>query len=149
MNADPSDVARLVAAVFETAGALRQLGEQEAATAGQTQARWQVLSVVSDGEWTVPRTARRLGITRQSAQRTVEVLAADDLIRLAPNPDHARSPLLRLTRSGHEALSRIDEVADSWHRRVAPQLSAADLRATQATLDLLLDEARAGRSTTD
>ena len=50
--------ALLVADVYDAAGVLRRLGEQTAATEGQTQARWQVLSVISDGDWTVPMARR-------------------------------------------------------------------------------------------
>lgn len=42
------EIARLVADVFELAGLLRRSGEVVAAREGHTQARWQLLSVVSD-----------------------------------------------------------------------------------------------------
>ena len=48
----------LVADVYELAGALRSAGERIAATQGQTQARWQVMSVITDDELPVPRIAR-------------------------------------------------------------------------------------------
>ena len=57
--------ASLVAEVYETAGVLRRQGERTAATEGQTQARWQILSVISDGDWTVPMAADRLGTSRR------------------------------------------------------------------------------------
>lgn len=59
------EIARLVADVFELAGLLRRSGEVVAAREGHTQARWQLLSVVSDRALTVPQAARRLGVTRQ------------------------------------------------------------------------------------
>lgn len=142
MVAAPSDVARLVASVFETAGALRRLGDVEAATAGQSQARFAVLSVLSDGTWTVPRAARRLGIRRQSAQRTVDALVADGLVELRANPDHARSPLMTLTPEGRRVLARIQRVADRWHATVARSLDRRAVEVTRATLDALLAAAR-------
>lgn len=59
------EMALLVADVFELAGLLRRSGKAVAAKEGQTQARWQLLSVVSDQALTVPQAARRLGVTRQ------------------------------------------------------------------------------------
>src|SRR5918997_6373082 len=96
---------RLVADVVEAAGAIRRLGDEMASEVGQTQARWQVLSVLSEGDWTVARAARRLGITRQSVQRVADLLLAEGLLQAEPNPDHARSPLMRLTPAGRRALA--------------------------------------------
>ena len=76
-NAD--HLALLVADIFEAAGALREHGDQIAGRVGQSQARWQVLSVFSEGDWTVATAARRLGVTRQSEQRIADLLVADVL----------------------------------------------------------------------
>lgn len=67
------EIARLVADVFELAGLLRRSGEVVAAREGHTQARWQLLSVVSDRALTVPQAARRLGVTRQGVQRVATI----------------------------------------------------------------------------
>ena len=91
-GADPIvELPLLIADLFEAAGAMRRRGDQIAAVAGQTQARWQVLSVLSDGHWTVPQVARRLGVSRQAVQRIVDELRNDGLVGLKPNPDHERS----------------------------------------------------------
>ena len=94
---------------------MRQVGEGVAGEVGQTQARWQVLSVLSSFSWTVPQAARRLGVTRQGVQRVVDLLVANDLAELLPNPDHARSPIVHLTALGLETLDRIRGVAGPWH----------------------------------
>src|SRR5688572_11679963 len=98
LPADP--YALLVAEVFHAAGEMRRAGETIAATAGQTQARWQLMSVVSAGEWTVADAARELGVSRQGVQRVADDLVAEGLARYAPNPRHQRSPLLHLTGKG-------------------------------------------------
>jgi hypothetical protein len=64
----PDRFALLVADVYDAAGVLRRLGERIAATEGQTQARWQVLSVMPEGTWTVPMAADRLVTRRQAVQ---------------------------------------------------------------------------------
>src|SRR5580698_4704566 len=87
----------LVADVYDTAGVLRRLGERTAATEGQTQARWQVLSVISDGSWTVPMAADRLGTSRQAVQRIANELVEEGLAAFDENPRNQPSSFLRLT----------------------------------------------------
>jgi DNA-binding MarR family transcriptional regulator len=127
---DASEVAALVVAVYDAASALRQLGDAEAGVAGQTQARWQVMYVAANGRWTVPQIARRLGVQRQSVQRVVNRLREEGLVDLAANPDHATSPLVQLTPGGTEVLAVINDVADTWHRRVANTADHNELRTT-------------------
>jgi DNA-binding MarR family transcriptional regulator len=135
---DPVDVLPLVIAdLFEAAGAMRRRGDQIASTAGQTQARWQVLSVLSDGGWTVPRVARRLGVSRQAVQRIVDELGDDGLVELKPNPDHERSPLIRLTEQGSEALRLITKEARRWHQQISGDIPLDDLTTTREVLRAL------------
>src|SRR5437879_11099367 len=114
-SAAAQEVSLLSADLCEAAGAVRQVGEAVASEVGQTQARWQVLSVLSSSSWTVPQAARRLGVTRQSVQRVVDLLVADGLAELLPNPDHARSPIVHLTAVGLETLDRVTGVAGPWN----------------------------------
>jgi DNA-binding MarR family transcriptional regulator len=144
----PDELPLLIADVFEAAGAMRRQGDRLAGVAGQTQARWQLLSVVTEGEWTVPQAARRLGITRQGVQRVADALAADGLITLGENPDHQRSPLLHLTDHGRDALATITHHARRWHRQLAPSLTPADLATARRVLGALIassDQANADR----
>lgn len=127
----------LIADVFEAAGQTRRNGDRLAALAGQTQARWQLLSVVSEGEWTVPRAARRLGITRQGVQRVADALAADGLITLDHNPDHQRSALMHLTKHGQDALDTITEHARGWHEQIAASFTPAQLAVARQVLHAL------------
>jgi DNA-binding MarR family transcriptional regulator len=129
----------LVADLYEAAGAVRRHGERIAAAAGQTQARWQVLSVASEGDWTVPHIARRLGISRQAVQRVTDELLVDGLVRSEPNPNHQRSLLIRLTDTGHAALASITARAEVWNAERAAQIRAADLAATRRVLQILSD----------
>ena len=135
---------RLVADVVEAAGAIRRLGDEMASEVGQTQARWQVLSVLSEGDWTVARAARRLGITRQSVQRVADLLLEEGLLVAEPNPDHARSPLIRLTREGERALATITAVSDPWQEALGSRLTLDDLRTARRVLAALIEAAREG-----
>jgi DNA-binding MarR family transcriptional regulator len=117
----------LVADVFHLAGVFRRRGEEIARRAGRTQAEWQLLSAVSDGPRTVPQVARRLGLVRQSVQRTADHLESESLIRFVPNPDHMRSTLIELTPAGRSALLRINTAADALHGDIAGHVDAREL----------------------
>lgn len=127
-------VALLVADVYEAAGAVRQTGDAIAATVGQSQARWQVLSVLSEGDWTLATAARRLGITRQSVRRVVDLLVGEGLVEYVLNPRHRGSPLVRPTPGGRETLDAISLAALAWRNAAAAQITPDALEITRATL---------------
>ncbi|MFE6910869.1 MarR family winged helix-turn-helix transcriptional regulator [Streptomyces erythrochromogenes] len=136
----PEQLALLVADVFEAAGLLRRMGEGVAAAEGQTQARWQLLSVVSEEPLTVARAARRLGIARQGVQRIANDLVREGLAGFHPNPDHRGSPLLTLTPLGRTTLERITDRASAIHRVLTADIAAADIAAARGLLHRLIDE---------
>jgi DNA-binding MarR family transcriptional regulator len=97
----------LIADVYELAGLSRRTSEELARAVGCTAAQWHVLSVLSDGPRTVPSAARRLGLAPQSVQRVVGDLVASGHLAAVDNPDHARSPLMRLTEQGQATLDEL------------------------------------------
>lgn len=135
-------LALLVADVYELAGALRRTGDALAGRIDQSQARWQVLSVLSEGTWTVPAVARRLGISRQAVQRVADVLAGEGYVRFLDNPGHRRSPLVELTRSGRASLERITTSSEEWRASVASAFSIEELERTRSTVRRLLERVR-------
>ncbi|MCB5163986.1 MarR family transcriptional regulator [Streptomyces bambusae] len=128
------ELALLVADVYEAAGALRRSGEALAAAEGQTQARWQLLSVVSEEALPVARAARRLGVARQGVQRIANELVGEGLAEFRENPDHRTSALLALTPAGQEALAAITARAEAAHRVIGAGLADADLAAVRELL---------------
>ncbi len=134
--------ALVVADVFEAAGRLRRAGDAVAREHGQTQSRWQVLSVISEGSWTVPRIAERLGITRQGVQRVADELAAAGLARYERNALHARSVLLAPTAAGRRVLGTIARSARGLDERLGSALGERRLEAVHAGLRRLLEELR-------
>jgi DNA-binding MarR family transcriptional regulator len=128
------ELALLVADVFEAAGQFRRIGETIAGRQGQTQARWQLLSVTSGEPHTVPDAARRLGISRQAVQRVANDLVEAGLLHFAENRDHRTSPLLELTASGTAALAKMTRDATALHRRLVPELTAGRIAATRTVL---------------
>ena len=140
---DPGELALLTADVFEAAGALRRYGERTAATAGQTQARWQLLSVVSEGDWTVPAAADRLGTSRQAVQRISNELVDDGLAAFEDNPRHRRSPLLRLTEDGQRTLAAISLRARHENQAIFSELDGLDVTLIRTSLRQLTSAVRA------
>jgi DNA-binding MarR family transcriptional regulator len=126
-----AEMGHLVADVYELAGVLRRDGEQIARLAGQTQARWQLMSVAAGGRLSVAMIARRLGLTRQSVQRVADEIVAEKLASYQPNPDHQRSPLLILNDDGHNVLDTINHTSRERHLQLATALgddAIAELR---------------------
>jgi DNA-binding MarR family transcriptional regulator len=118
----------LIADVYELAGISRRTSEKLANDAGQTAARWHVLSVLSDGPRTVPAAARRLGLATQSVQRVVTDLVASGHLEARPNPDHARAPLVALTKKGRASA---DELFARSHDNRKDVVARADVTAEQ------------------
>jgi DNA-binding MarR family transcriptional regulator len=131
-------LALIVADVFELAGAFRRQGEGFAAASGQTQARWQLLSVVSEGDWTVSDAARRLGLSRQAVQRVADAIVDEGLARYEDNPAHRRAPLVRLTPRGVDALDTITDRSSAWRGRVAARMGGPELDALHVALRKLV-----------
>jgi DNA-binding MarR family transcriptional regulator len=127
----------LVADIYEAAGILRRLGERSAAAEGQTQARWQVLSVISEGDWTVPMTADRLGTSRQAVQRIANELVEDGLASFADNPRHRRSQFLRITSDGRSVLDAITTLARVNNAALLDDARGIDVLALRSALQQL------------
>ncbi|MGW9262776.1 MarR family winged helix-turn-helix transcriptional regulator [Gordonia terrae] len=125
--ADAATVAKLYSELYEAAGAGRRLGEEIAALAGQTQARWQTLWTIGASPMTVPQIARRLGVSRQHILRLTNALADEGLIEPVVNPDHRTSPLLELTPAGRDVLATIDSRANESNQILLEQLSENDV----------------------
>ncbi|MFE9929690.1 MarR family winged helix-turn-helix transcriptional regulator [Streptomyces sp. NPDC005533] len=111
-----------------------------ASAEGQTQSRWQLLSVASEEPLTVARVARRLGVARQGVQRVANDLVREELAWFAPNPDHRGSPLLTLTPTGQDTLRRITTRASAIHRALTADIATPDIVATRGLLHRLIDE---------
>lgn len=134
---------RLVGEIFRLNGELLAAGERFGADLGVTPARWQAIAVLRSGAVTVPELARRLGLARQSVQRTVNRLVDEGIARLKPNPDHRRSPRVVLTRRGHELMDALDarqaRLTGEFVGRLG--LSAEALEALAAALRVLREDA--------
>jgi DNA-binding MarR family transcriptional regulator len=123
----------LILEVFRLNGRLLTAGDRITSRFGQTSARWQVLGAIPDEPRSVADIARVMGLTRQSVQRTADLLAEDGLVEYAENPAHRRAKLVRLTPRGRRVLDRIDDAQAEWANRLAAA-SGLDEREVRRTL---------------
>jgi DNA-binding MarR family transcriptional regulator len=127
---------QVILSTFRANGLLLAAGDLLAADDGLTSARWQILGAIAlaNRPLTVPQIARRMGLTRQSVHATVKRLVRDGLLELAPNADHRRSPLVRLTEPGRATYSAIDRRQAAWVNGLAGGIGHSDLETTARVL---------------
>jgi DNA-binding MarR family transcriptional regulator len=103
-------ISELTLAVFSLNGALREWGNQQVKPFELTSSRWQVLGALflAGCPQTVPQVCAAMGVTRQGAQRQINLLVDQKLIRSRRNPDHQRSTLYELTAQGHALYQQIN-----------------------------------------
>lgn len=142
----------LILATFRANGSLLEAGDVLSAGEGLTSARWQVLGAIAMSDWplTVPQIARRMGLARQSVHATVNRLVRDGLLELAPNADHRRSPLVRMTKRGSATYDSIDAKQTLWINELTRGLPRRDLETARRVLEELSRrlEARGERAAT-
>jgi DNA-binding MarR family transcriptional regulator len=126
----------VILSIFRANGLLLASGDRLGANEGLTSARWQVMGAVALAErpLTVPQIARRMGITRQSVHATVKRLVADGLLELAPNADHRRSQLVRLTELGRRRYAALDRRQAEWVNGLARGIGRSELETAARVL---------------
>ncbi len=131
----------VVLETFRANGLLIAAGDLLAAPEGLTAARWQVLGAIAlaGRPLTVPQIARRMGLTRQSVQASVNRLRDQRLVAAEENPDHRRSPLVRLTELGNRKYAALQRRQGRWINALAADLELADLSTTARVLCELAD----------
>jgi DNA-binding MarR family transcriptional regulator len=129
----------VVLRTFRANGLFLAAGDLLAAEEGLTAARWQVLGAValSGRPLTVPQIARRMGLTRQSVQTSVNRLLRETLVEAEENPDHRRSPLIRLTELGSSKYAALQRRQVRWINELAAGLEVSELSTTARVLQEL------------
>ena len=126
----------VVLEIFRVNGLVLADGNRLAVAEGLTAARWQVLGAVAlaGRPLTVPQIARRMGLTRQAVQESVNRLLAEALVEARGNLDHRRSPLIGLTELGSQKYTAIDQRQSRWINQLAAGLQITDLAAAARVL---------------
>ena len=129
----------MVLRTFRANGLLLAAGDQLAAEEGLTSARWQVLGavVLAGRPLTVPQIARRMGLTRQSVQASVNRLLSEGLVEADENPDHRRSRLIRLTELGRARYAGLERRQARWVNELAAGLKVSELSTAARILEEL------------
>lgn len=113
----------LILDTFRLNGRLLAAGDGLIGDLGLSSARWQVIGAIAEAPLPVAQIARNMGLTRQAVQRLANVLAEDELVEFAENPDHRRSKLVCLTDSGRSVLDEIDRRQMAWVNDLASGLT--------------------------
>jgi len=125
--------------LFQLHGRVLEAADAMSGGFGLTGARWQVMKVAARQALTVSQIARRLGLKRQSVQRTVDQLAAQRLVELQPNVDHLRAGLVALTDDGRRILAALESRQQAWLGRCLRGLSRAELERLARSLGALAE----------
>jgi DNA-binding MarR family transcriptional regulator len=128
-------VTELILATFRLNGRLLAAGDQLTRDLGLSSARWQVMGALADGPLPAAQIARNMGLTRQSVQRTVDVLAEEQLVTFAENPYHQRAKLVRLTERGVKLLEEVTRRQATWANQLAKGLYSHDFSAAARLME--------------
>ena len=132
-------VTELILALFPLNGLLLSAGDHLSSGEGLSSSLWQVLGALQDTPRTVSQVSRVMGLTRQSVQRSVNILKKDDLVELVKNPDHQTSPLVRMTTKGKTAYRKVMRLQTEWSNGLGERLKADELRVAVQVLRTLHD----------
>ena len=137
----------LVLTIFWLNGFFVDAADRLTAGSGLTTARWQVLGAVLHEPLTVSAIARDMGLTRQSVQRTADLLVEEGLCEYVPNPAHRRARLLSATDRGLSSVRQLGPRVTAWSKRVRESVGdgvvdAATVSVRELMSALSRDEAR-------
>jgi DNA-binding MarR family transcriptional regulator len=129
----------VILSIFAVNGQLLAAGDRLVKHLQLTSARWQMLGAValSPSPRTAPQLAGAMGVTRQGAQKQLNLLLARGLVAAAPNPGHARSPLYMLTRRGASVYAVTERVQRTWAKQLSDAMPITDLHAAKRLLEAL------------
>jgi DNA-binding MarR family transcriptional regulator len=130
-------------ALFRLHGQVLHAADVMSADAGLSGARWQVMRVIARRPMTVSQVARRLGLQRQSVQRTADGLRERGLAEVLPNVDHLRAGLLALSAEGRRTLAVLEERQEAWLGRCLRGASRGELDTVAVSLASLADRVEA------
>lgn len=133
-------VSNLALAVFRMNGALLHWGDRLVEPLGLTSARWQMLGAIAlaDTPLTAPQVGEVMGVTRQGAQKQLNLLLEQGMLESRPNPAHKRSPLYSLTQRGRVLYERVDALWSVQAARLAVLIPTAQVQTATQTLTAIL-----------
>ncbi len=122
----------LVGEVMLLNGRFMSVAAELSANLEVTPTQWQAVVVAATGRpRTVSQYARRLGVQRQTMQYTINGLVKRRFMEFTHNPDHRRSPLIRLTADGNNLVTELRHREVELCRRFTDGLDLAVTDVTQ------------------
>lgn len=130
----------LTVTVFRLNGMLLHWGDQLVAPLGLTSARWQMLGAIAlaGTPLTAPQMGEAMGVTRQGAQKQLNLLLGLGLVEALPNPAHRRSPLYALTPQGWALYRKVDATWAIQAAQLAALIPTAQASTATQTLESML-----------
>lgn len=129
-DANPIDTfAELTLESFRLNALLLAKGDELAKDVGLTSTRWQVLGtlILTGKPVTVATIAQRMGLTRQSVQRTADGLTNLKFTRYIDNPNHLRWNLVQPTAAGFKVHKKLEKRRLKWAREIVEDVSQKEL----------------------
>lgn len=133
-------ISHIALTVFRLNGELLQWGGRLVEPLGLTSARWQMLGAIAlaDSPLTAPQVGAAMGVTRQGAQKQLNLLLEQGMLESRPNPTHKRSPLYSLTPMGRALYVQADALWSAQAGQLAALIPLPQLEATTQTLATIL-----------
>ena len=130
-----------VLTVFRTNGCLIDWGDKFVAPFGLTSARWQMLGALAFSKQTLtaPQLAATMGVSRQGAQKQLNLLEAENMVNKLPNPHHRRSPYYELTKSGKKIYTVIESRWKAHTKELCSGLNLSDILTAKRVLTFLIE----------
>jgi DNA-binding MarR family transcriptional regulator len=121
-------VTEIMLGIFRVNARLLEKGNQLVAPLGMTSARWQILGAIalSGQAASCPQVAAAMGVSRQGAQKQLNLALEDGLIAAHDNPRNVRSPLYDLTAVGRRTYAAAMALETPWARALARGVAPAD-----------------------
>lgn len=143
----PEDLAitQLTLTVFRLNGLLLHWGDRLVEPLGLTSARWQMLGAIALAQMplTAPLVGEAMGVTRQGAQKQLNLLLEQGLVEARPNPVHRRSPLYALTPRGLALYRQAEAMWVAKAAELTRVTPAAQALAATQTLQSILHQLQA------
>jgi len=146
-SAAPEALTEVILLIFEVNGQLLAAGDRLVEHLQLTNARWQMLGALalSPSPRTAPLLAAAMGVTRQGAQKQLNLLLEAGLVTAEPNPGHARSPFYVLTRKGESLYAATERVQRAWVRPLIDSIPMSDLTAAKRLLEAMSERLTAAQ----
>ncbi|MCC7462855.1 MAG: MarR family transcriptional regulator [Gammaproteobacteria bacterium] len=135
-------ITRLTLTVFRLNGLLLHWGDRLVEPLGLTSARWQMLGAIALAQrpLTAPQIGDAMGVTRQGAQKQLNLLLEQGLVETRLNPAHSRSPLYALKPRGLALYRRAEAMWAAKAAELTKVVPVAQALAATQTLESILHQ---------